>query len=284
MEMKCEECFSTENYFDERLGERVCSECGLVLITNLFEETVHILDSQGEVKHSPDKGNLGSVIKGSTKLNRLNHSVVPTHIRAGLSYCNMVISSLSSSQNTKERVEEVYLELYSSLESFNKYTYENRATAVVYYVLKEQGTPATMKDVCKEFEVETKLVKKILRKINSFYKNKINYTPVSPEYYLRNTLEKITNDLSFYNQSMEVLNRFESLLQNSNFTKSRSYYASICWITSNIFVREYTRTLIAEKAEIDEKCIYLQTKALLSLLGLNNVKQLRGKSVNKIGE
>lgn len=284
--MICEECSSKENYFDERLGERVCSECGLVLVQELFEETVHILDGQGELKHSSDKGNLGSVItgKGSSKYNRRNYSATPPHIRTALIYCNMVLSNVSSSLEAKERIEEVYLELYASLDSFKKYTYENRATAIVYYVLKEQGNPASLKEVCKEFQVESKLVKKILRKINSFYKNKVNYTPVNPEFYLRRTLIKITNDLSFYNQSIEVLTRFEQILLNANYTKSRSYYASICWITSNVFVREYTRSLIAEKAEIDEKCIYLQTKSLLSLLGLNNVKQLRGKDVNKIGE
>ena len=47
MKLICEECQSQNNEFDERLGETVCKDCGLVLITEMFEETVHILDSSG---------------------------------------------------------------------------------------------------------------------------------------------------------------------------------------------------------------------------------------------
>ena len=279
--MKCDECNSRENYYDERLGEKVCSSCGLVLIQGMFEETTHILDSKGEVIHNADNNNLGSVItgQGASKYNRFQNPITPRHITNGLIYCNMVLSNVSHSQEVKERVERVYHELYSSLKGFTRYTYENRATAIVFYVLREMGTPATMKEVCSEFEVEPKLVRRILRKINSHYKN--NQTLISPEYYLKKALTQITNDLSFYNQSLQVLEKFEKIMGNNN--RSKSYYASICWITSNIFVREYTRTLIAEKTQIDEKCIYLQTKTLLSLIGYKNVKEIKGKNINKLG-
>jgi len=279
--MKCDECNSKENYYDERLGEKVCSSCGLVLVQGMFEETTHILDSKGEVIHNADNNNLGSIItgQGSSKYNRFQNPITPRHITNGLIYCNMVLSNVSHSQEVKERVERVYHELYSSLKGFTRYTYENRATAIVFYVLREMGTPATMKEVCSEFEVEPKLVRRILRKINSHYKN--SQTLISPEYYLKKALTQITNDLSFYNQSLQVLEKFEKIMGNTN--RSKSYYASICWITSNIFVREYTRTLIAEKTQIDEKCIYLQTKILMGLIGCKNVKEIKGKNINKIG-
>ena len=63
--MRCPECNCEENEFDEVLGERTCKDCGLVLVTELFEESVHILDSTGELRHSSDKGQLGSVIAGA---------------------------------------------------------------------------------------------------------------------------------------------------------------------------------------------------------------------------
>ena len=37
--MICDECGCSENAFDETLGERVCVQCGLVLVQELFEET-----------------------------------------------------------------------------------------------------------------------------------------------------------------------------------------------------------------------------------------------------
>ena len=74
--MKCPECQSLKNSYDERMGETICDDCGLVLVSGMFEETVHVLDKVGDNIHSADKGHLGSVItgKGSYKFNRLNKS------------------------------------------------------------------------------------------------------------------------------------------------------------------------------------------------------------------
>ena len=38
--MKCSECGSFSSEFDERLGYTVCSDCGLVLNCDIFEERV----------------------------------------------------------------------------------------------------------------------------------------------------------------------------------------------------------------------------------------------------
>ena len=42
MEMICNECGCTEYEYDENMGEKICKDCGLVLVTEMFEETVHI--------------------------------------------------------------------------------------------------------------------------------------------------------------------------------------------------------------------------------------------------
>ena len=280
--MKCPECQSLKNSYDERMGETICDDCGLVLVSGMFEETVHVLDKVGDNIHSADKGHLGSVItgKGSYKFNRLNNN--STHITTGITYCNMVLSGLSDSPAIQERVQEMYKELYLNLKGFTRYSYENRATAIVYYALKENGTPAEMKEVCQEFEVQPKLVKKILRKINTHYGNRINRTPIDPSYYLNRLLRKLTPDMSFHKQCNEVLSLMESILHDE-FNKSKSYYASICWITSNLHNRvEFTRTRISEVSGFNEKCLYLQTKSLLGLLGLSNVKEIQGKEINKL--
>ncbi len=280
--MMCPECKSNNNSYDERLGETVCEDCGLVLVSGLFEETVHILDKTGNSIHSADKGHLGSIItgKGSFKFNKLNDN--KSHITAGITYCNMVLSSVSSSLVIKERVEEIYRELYLKLKGFKKYSYENRATAIVYYALKENGTPAELKEVCKEFEVQSKLVKKLIRKINTHYGNRINRVSIDPSYFLNKLLNKLTKDLSFHKECNQVLTVIESLL-SSDYNKSKSYYASICWITSNLFHRvEFTRTRISEVSGFNEKCLYIQTKSLLELLGFSNVKEIQGKDINKL--
>jgi transcription initiation factor TFIIIB Brf1 subunit/transcription initiation factor TFIIB len=283
--MKCSECHSNNSIFDEVMGEHTCQECGLVIVTEMFEETVHIIQSD-EVIHSSDNGKLGSVIKGqgSYRFNRFANSPTPKHIQQGLMHCNMVLSGLNNSPALKERVEKIYMEL-NNANLFSKSTYENRASAIVFYALKEQGTPIPLKEVIKEFEVNPKAVKKLLRKINKFYRNQINYTEIDPSIQLEVRVLQITNDLSYLKQCLQVLAKFENIVSNSNLTKSMAYYPSICWITSNIFLRrEYNRKVIATKTKIDEKCIYSQTKVLLRLIGKEKVNELKGMNIEKIGE
>ena len=285
--MKCVECKSNSSTFDERMGEHICNDCGLVIVTEMFEETVHILNTNSDLIRSADRGKLGSIIrgKGASRFNRGNNGwVIPSHIRQALLHCNMVLSNFSPSPSLKERVEKIYMECYNK-NLFGRVSYEDRASAVVFYALKERGTPLPLKEITAEFEVNPKHTRKIIRRINSLYRNQINYGETNPAYMLEYTLLKITEDRSYLKQCLEVLVKFENIISNSDYTKSRSYYASICWITSNLFERrEYSRKLIAKNTEIDEKCIYHQTKALMKLIGFSTVKEIKGKEINKIGE
>ena len=54
--MKCDECGSRDSSFDERMGERICNECGLVMVQEVFEETVRVTDNTSK----DNWGNLGS--------------------------------------------------------------------------------------------------------------------------------------------------------------------------------------------------------------------------------
>ena len=284
--MICEECKANNSTFDEVMGEHVCNECGLVIVTEMFEETIHILNSESDLVRSADKGKLGSIItgKGAHRFNRGASKVIPTHIQQALMYCNMVLSNFSPTPSLKERVEKIYMECYNK-NLFGRTSHEDRASAVVFYALKERGTPIPLKEVSKEFAVNPKHIRKLIRRINSLYGNQINYTETNPAYMLEYTLLQITTDRSYLKQSLEVLVKFENVISNSNYTKSKSYYASICWITSNVFERrEYSRKAIALATKIDEKCIYHQTKALMKLIGLKKVSEIKGKEINKIGE
>ena len=282
--MRCDECGSRDNNFDERMGERVCSMCGLVLQTE-FEETVHIVDANNELARSTST-KLGSVItgKGSYKYNRYNDNVVPKHITTGLTIANMVLSAVTGNNNLSERVEKIYMDCHNGALA-SKQTYEDRASAIVFYALKENGTPRTIKEVCVEFDCSTKLVMRIVRKINSFYGNKINQSSIDPSYYLNRTVEKITEDMSFHRQCLKTMAAFERIVSVNDFNKSRCYYPSICWIAANLFVRgEITRKLISDKTGVNEKSLYKQTKSILSLIGLEKVNEIKGKDIDKIGE
>ena len=284
--MKCDECNTDENEFDETLGELVCKDCGLVLVTEMFEETVRLVND-GESVRSSDKGILGSVItgKGSYKYNRWGkQDTISSSIQAGLIHCNMVLGTVCPQVNLKDRVIELYL-ILAPKGVFGKSQYEARATAVVYYALKENGTPHSFNDVCSEFNPPIKVVKRLVRKINQVFKNRINCIPINPQYLLKQTFNKVSSDILFEQQCLKVLEHFEAILPSTEFNKGRSYYASIIWIASNVYVRhDITQKLICQRTGFSPDKIWKQTKRILAMIGLTLVSQVKGQELSKIGE
>lgn len=285
--MICHECGSNDREYNARLGEQICKDCGLVLVTEPFEETTHSLNKLGEQRHSADRGVIGSVItgKGSYKFNKFGkNSVMPRSIQVGLMHCNMVLGTMAYGLGLKERVDKIYLDLFKK-HVFGHTTYEVRATAIVYYALKENGTPHPFSDVGREFNPNLKSVKRLVRKINQHFRNKTNYLPSNPQYLLEQTLNKISTDLLLRQQCFKVLEHFEVIVSNNTFNKGRSYYVSIIWMTVNINVRnDITQTDISEKTGFSRWIIRRQTNAILQLVGIDSVESIKGKEINKIGE
>ena len=71
--MKCVECGCLVFFYNERLGETECNDCGLLVATEMFEETVSPykygsdgLEGKAEMIHSRDARNdrLGSIFRG----------------------------------------------------------------------------------------------------------------------------------------------------------------------------------------------------------------------------
>ena len=196
---KCDECGNSKTEYNEQMGETCCLECGLVIITEMFEETVRIVDN-GVAVVSSDNGQLGSVItgKGSYKFNRFGKTnMFPRKVTDGFFHCKMVLAAVAPQMNLKQRVEELYLHFLNK-GIFGKTTYEARATAVVYYALLENGTQHTIKEVGKEFPDSIKSAKKLIRKIKKMVHPTI----------LRKTISEKTNtsERLIYGETTKILN------------------------------------------------------------------------------
>ena len=135
MSIRCEECGSRDTVFDERLGEHCCNDCGLVLITEIFEQTVLSQDAKHNHIHSAEIGMLGSTTSFNNKFS-YHKSVLPKSVVDGLTHCNMVLSNVAPNMGLRQSVEELYLFFYNR-GVFGKTSHEARATAVVYFALLE---------------------------------------------------------------------------------------------------------------------------------------------------
>lgn len=278
--MNCDECGSNEQVYDEVMGERICKECGLVLVTEIFEQTTNVFDTNDELIHSAELNQLGSLIKGngSYKYNRYGKAnVLPKKILDGIYHCNMVLSNVAPQMSLKDRVEELYIQ-FMNKGLFGKTTYEARATAVVYYALLENGTQHTIKEVSVEFPESLKSARKLIRKIKQTVG--VKNLPYNPNFRLVKTVQLITDDLVFLAEAEAALVFFENAILNSDYTKSPAYYAAICWIAAKRMVHPtILKKTVAEKTQTNVKTIYLETKKLITLIGFDNIKQIKGKQI-----
>ena len=274
--MKCLECNGNKFTMDERMGELTCSDCGLIAVTELFEQSVSSSNRKGDLIHSPDK------VLGSART-----SLVPkwfksnnTRLYNGLRMCNMLLSTLMPRHPLQNRVEECYINLYRSHVLTNM-GLEEKATAVVYYVLKENRTPIPLKELRKEFSCNTRTLNRAIKRINKYY-NAPRKDGADPTYMLKRVTSKITTDLEFASNCQEVLEVFESITKDIDCVKGTVYYASICWIAKNMFLHPIKQKEIARKANVSSSTIKLTTKKLLYLIGYENCSQIKGKQINEI--
>ena len=268
--MSCIECGKNNFSFDEWIGERVCGDCGLVEITEPFEQSVAIFNLKGDIVRSSD------VPK------RLGSIDYPTHIRVGLTYCNLVLSSVANNHPLKERVEECYLSLIKSRVFNNNHPYEIRATALVYYVLLENNLSITLGEVAKEFVSNLKKTRKLSRKIAAEFGRPHVFSAINPVVALNKTLDSIDATTKFRKTAFEVCNEISKILDESDYTKGRTYNAAILAITSSLYCFEITSREIAEKTGFSRDSLYRQTKKVLAYFNRKSLREIKGQRIENL--
>ena len=252
----CEECSSKSVSFNERLGEMTCDECGLVIITELFEETVLPVDKKGDIVHSPDRGKLGSVINGKLgKVAKHHHakSNYSSYIMRGLSFCKILLANFTS--------------------------YEDRACAIVYYCLLENNTPVKYADVCSiEFQSDKSKVIKLVKKIKKTF-GKVT-KPIDYRYEIERVAVQVLNNVGFVQQCLDIHDYFQPIINESNYNIPTSYPVAIAWIATNVNCRtDVTASMISRNCNISRWSIRNTTNRLLELIGKKEVKEIRGKEL-----
>ena len=285
--MRCLECDKNEFEYIEKMGETACKACGLIVFTELFEERVVTVEN-GELTRTKDGIGLGSNISGYSRLAKTHQrfSAKDTHIKKGIVFSQMVLSSIDVSLSPlRDRVGEVYRELYTKSIFSNANTLEVRGTAVAWFVMKENKTPVTIKEASKEFNCGGKSLNRLIRKINQYFGSRIRHLQVDPQFMLKKTASKITNDIVFISRCIDTLELFEPIVEKYEYNKRSAYYESICWITKNIHLQpKITLRLIADNTNASWSAIQKQTKEILGLIGLKTCAQVKGKQLSELGE
>ena len=110
--------------------------------------------------------------------------------------CNMLLATLMPNHPLKDRVEECYISLYRS-NVFTTLGVEEKATAVVYYILRENRT-LFFKELKEEFSCNTRVLNRAIKRINKHFNNVNSYSKIDPHYMLKTVTSKITDDLTLH--------------------------------------------------------------------------------------
>tara|TARA_B100000035_G_C21013448_1_gene560710 strand:+ start:852 stop:1730 length:879 start_codon:yes stop_codon:yes gene_type:complete len=175
--VKCIECESTDSTFDDRLGYHICSDCGLVLNIELFEETTTATESDS-------KYGLGSVIHGSdsTKTSikhNLRFNQIKTEHRSKFwtegdiathNTCMMFLSPYKPYKlSLRGEVEHYYQELQRN-RILVGLSSEVRAGGLAYFILKDEKIFVSLKHFEKTTGLHKRDIMRASKKIAKFYR------------------------------------------------------------------------------------------------------------------
>ena len=175
----CKECGENEYNYDERLGEQVCSSCGLVLILNPFEETVSIL---GKGETSPRRTNfgkrneLGSYImrEEATRMNKRSFYREQSRSKPDTETDRSMMLLLKmylSYYNVSWEIKDMSWSYYKTMEHlFRGWPVEKRAASLTYYILREQGIVCHIGNHAKLTKVPKSDISKLARRVAMFQK------------------------------------------------------------------------------------------------------------------
>ena len=301
--MICNLCKSESNYIDDKLGERVCSDCGYVMVSHLFEETVsNVSMENGElIIRSGDRGELGSIM-GQTIDSSMNKKLVSRlrrnqswlqdksikNMGKGILECNMILSPWLPNNNLKERTYSYYKTFFKDRHTY-RWTVGTRATAIVFLVLKENGISVSLQELAKNNGENPQSVSKAAR----YFARELKKPWLLHQNSLPNMIEKATVDLlkqsnvfrtktrerEFASDIRTIAEYVYTQVTERNIHFSKGHLAASFWITCLLRTRggwpEYTQTEIASSCGCSELSLRDNMRKLYGILNTNKKEMKR---------
>ncbi len=276
----CLDCNGESFDFDNRLGEFTCSNCGLVAVSNLVEETISGYSKSGDLIRSGDKGKLGSLVgpekgKGFGKLRKLekrSKSSFERSIDIGITHCNMVLSELTDghfTQELKESVAEYYKKIITA-HLLRGRSYEIRASAVVFFTLKEYGYSITLNECAVKSGVLVKPLFKAVRTIASYLKKPHLLSRRNAASEMQRYCLQFDDSTEFWRDCSTVGAYLERHFDNTNRPITKTFFAITIYITILLRKMKIKQCDIAKELDVTTVTIRTNTKKILNELGMPN--------------
>jgi transcription initiation factor TFIIIB Brf1 subunit/transcription initiation factor TFIIB len=289
--MSCKECGMNKFNFNDLLGEKECFYCGLVVIEELFEKTQLGIYTEGDKTQMKENdtrvGSLGSHIgKTSThkdaKLRRTSirysKSSFDQVIGIGLKHCMFILSEYPVSNRIKEQVNKHYTSLLVD-HHLNGWTYDERAGAIVFYTLKDNGIRTSIKEISKYSGTDSTRIHKLSRKIARVFHRPWVLSQSNPIGDLEKYSQDLGQDFSFTRDCIKVYSSLITVYERHGKQFSLGALSAIIHITSLLINSKLTQMQISKALEITPVSIRSNVKQIFNMLNitdkLNNRYYLR---------
>jgi transcription initiation factor TFIIIB Brf1 subunit/transcription initiation factor TFIIB len=284
--MSCKECGGVKFTFDEILGEKVCDACGLVIIEEIFERVSdggitsfdvygNKLDASKEIDSGV--GGLGSKVgihgygpdnftnkRVSRRLRRTERYSSPRRgrtINKGIQQCLMVASEYPTTPQIREQIKRNYLNLFNG-HHLGGSTYEDRAGAIVFYTLKDNGIRVNLKEVAAYSGTDKNRIHKLSRKIARVFGKPWVLSQINPISDFEKYSQDLGEDFDLTKDCIKVYSALAQLIEHNTWIVGIPLLSGIIYLTVLLTNRNITQNKI---------CITLGTTAVTLRSHLNNI-------------
>ncbi len=294
--MKCVECESTTTTFDERMGETICADCGLILSVNIFEETAHVNSGikckTSKAKfygRSNDEFILGSKMFNSDIKNRKNHVLMRENIKTVANESEKKVRLASS----------IYLSYYNGVKLRNEVVKKYRilknehlvrglplddvAAGIVYYVLKDKGVPVSLKDYSKKTKVPVKNIMRTSKRVTRKFGKPHIFSQLNIDEMVSSIIDKLNSrEKTRYKEKIEgdirmdcynFVDYAKRCYDNFDLTFTTSDIVAAIWIVGqNYNSRSITQLGLADCSTVSEITIREKARKMCNTLNLDRNK------------
>ncbi len=281
LRMKCPECGSEEQFFDDLLGENICVDCGLVNVVRPFEETTVIV-KDGERTHEPTS-NLGSYIM-ETKSNfpsnqmfrmRREHgraSTLSDVDRRTIVMSRMILSNYSVNYTIRNKVEE-YLKSLNAEHVFRGACVEDRAASLTFFILKESNISVNIRTHSKYSRVERKYISRWAKRIAKHFRKAHVFSSHDASRVAIGIIDKLENEPTNYRtDALRLIGFFKILFEKHQMRFSPNKVVAVLWLTGRM-QRKYSITqrelVIASDRTTSEMGLREQVREIQNILSLS---------------
>lgn len=282
--MACVECNHNTYYFDEVLGEKVCSSCGLIQMIRPFEETVKWKeDSSYEVTRD-----LGShIIETPTKMSyRLKTQNVWSNPyteadKRMFRLCNMILSYYNVSSDIRNSVKGYFISLKNE-HILRGIPIEDRAAALTYFMLKEAGVPVVLKQHSVYSKVSKSKISKYAKRIARFFRKSHILSSHKPVLITIGILDKLDSvSPNYRSKSIRVVEHIEVFFNEVGKRYTTNLICATLWLVGQMEDEVHTQTELVDKSgNASTIGLRMATKDLSNSLGLTK-KELMEMDVDQ---